>query len=104
MSQITDSQRIEILFNKSVGKATTVPGAQLGQLPGENANPKVIPALQVYSQYIPPIAPDESDLIDDPNFNSEDALQNLRPAHQSHHSPVRQLYVRDGIVGRIHGS
>jgi hypothetical protein len=59
---ISDAQKIEILYNKSFGVATSLPSAQLTQLPSANANIKIIPDLQIYSQKIPATAP--SDMID----------------------------------------
>ena len=44
MSSISDAQKLEILYNKSFGLATSLPSGQLSALPGTSANNKIIPA------------------------------------------------------------
>ena len=67
MSSISDAQKLEILYNKSFGLATSLPSGQLSALPGTSANNKIIPALQIFSQEIPSTAP--IDLVPDLSFN-----------------------------------
>jgi hypothetical protein len=64
MPAITDSEKIEVLFNKSFGIATTLPTATIGQVAQDSAAEKIIPASQIYTQEIPSVAP--TDLIEEP--------------------------------------
>ena len=52
-----DSEKLEILFNKSFGVSTTLPGVDISQMPSVNAGDKIIPASQIFTQEIPPLAP-----------------------------------------------
>ena len=67
MPAITDSEKIEVLFNKSFGIATTLPNAPIGTVSQDSAAEKIIPASQIYTQEIPSVAP--TDLIPDGPFN-----------------------------------
>lgn len=66
MSDISDAQKVEILYKKNLGIPTTFPGAQTTSEPTISALPSVIPDLQIFSQPIPSTAP--TDLIEDASF------------------------------------
>lgn len=66
MPAITDSEKIEVLFNKSFGIATTLPTATIGSVSQDSAAEKIIPASQIYTQEIPSVAP--TDLMPDGSF------------------------------------
>ena len=66
MPAITDSEKIEVLFNKSFGIATTLPTANIGSVSQDSAAEKIIPASQIYTQEIPSVAP--TDYLPDGSF------------------------------------
>ena len=67
MPAITDSEKIEVLFNKSFGIATTLPTANISAVSQDSAAEKIIPASQIYTQEIPSVAP--TDYLPDGSFN-----------------------------------
>ena len=85
MATITPEDRVEILFFKSLGSATAFPATSISQQPVVNAGMKVIPALHIFKQHIPPFAPDEGDLIHDTTFNGH-------PGTPAGTSACRRLY------------
>jgi hypothetical protein len=66
MPTITDSEKIEVLFNKSFGIATTLPTATIEQVSQDSAAEKIIPASQIYTQEIPSVAPTD---LEEESFN-----------------------------------
>jgi hypothetical protein len=60
---ITQSEILELLFNKSFGVATTLPGGNIVSVAQDNAGEKIIPVSQIFTQEIPTTAP--TDLIVD---------------------------------------
>ena len=62
-----ESEILELLFNKSFGVATTLPGANLFAVSQDNAGEKIIPVSQIFTQEIPTTAP--IDLIVDLSFS-----------------------------------
>lgn len=55
--KVSDAQKIELLYNKALGKATTGVGGGFEALNPASAAPKIIPSLQIFSDPIPSVAP-----------------------------------------------
>ena len=70
ISEITESNKIEILYKKSLGVPTTKPNATVAQEPSTSALPTIIPSLQIFSEKIPTTAP-TTDLILDDSFSQD---------------------------------
>ena len=66
---IKESEILELLFNKSFGVATILPGVSTKQQADDNAGDRIIPASQIFTQEIPTVAPPLDDLEVDGSFN-----------------------------------
>ena len=74
ISKLSQTQKVDVLFNKVLGKATDKNEAGFNSLPVASAAPKIIPSLQMFGQEIPAVAPILStdpllnDLLEDMTF------------------------------------
>jgi len=59
MSHPTQSEYVELLYKKYSGVVDASPGSAVPQEPPVSARPRVIPALQIWTQAIPATAPSE---------------------------------------------
>ena len=73
--KVSDAQKIEILYNKALGAATSAVGAGFSSLPSASAATKIIPSLQIFSDPIPATAGLIDDLVQDMTFS-----QTLNPS------------------------
>lgn len=82
MATVTDAQKLEILYNKSLGASTSAAGAGFSALPSASASAKIIPSLQIFSDPIPSVAP--SILITETDGYSQDGTfsQTLNPSEE----------------------
>lgn len=69
MATVTDAQKLEILYNKSLGASTSAAGAGFSALPSASAAAKIIPSLQIFSDPIPATANLIDDLVQDMTFS-----------------------------------
>ena len=63
---LNTTQKLEILYNKKLGIATSIDGGTIQQQPPDNALPKIYPNLQIFTKPIPVTAP--TDLVLDTSF------------------------------------
>ena len=95
---LNTEKKVEILFNKSFGIATTAPGFSIGAQQQNNASDKVIPKITIFTQEIPATAP--TVLQEDNSFNrpmypdgAGDSVINYEPGQCRRYTSIQYPYI-----------